>query len=71
MLRAEKRKFSDQLNQVQKIKNALFPNKGLQERVENISGFYANWGRSFIDELYKNSLTLEQKFTVLIEKPVS
>ena len=71
MLRAEKRKFSDQLNQVQKIKTALFPNKGLQERVENISGFYANWGRSFIDELYKNSLTLEQKFTILIEQPVS
>lgn len=67
MLRAEKRKFSDHLNQVQKIKTALFPNKGLQERVENISGFYAKWGRGFIEELYKNSLALEQKFTVLIE----
>ncbi|MGZ5192185.1 MAG: bacillithiol biosynthesis cysteine-adding enzyme BshC, partial [Flavisolibacter sp.] len=68
MLRAEKRKFSDHLNQVKKIKAALFPNNGLQERVENISGFYATWGKSFIDELYKNSLVLEQKFTILIEQ---
>ncbi|MFL5811129.1 MAG: bacillithiol biosynthesis cysteine-adding enzyme BshC [Flavisolibacter sp.] len=68
MLRAEKRKFSDQQNQVRKIKEALFPNEGLQERVENISGFYAKWGGKFIDELYKNSLSLEQLFTVLVEE---
>jgi bacillithiol biosynthesis cysteine-adding enzyme BshC len=71
MLRAEKRKFSDHQNQVQKIKASLFPNKGLQERVENISGFYAKWGRSFIEELYKNSPALEQQFTILIEQSAS
>src|SRR4029079_807388 len=68
MLRAEKRKFSDQQNQLRKIKTALFPNDGLQERVENISGFYAKWGRDFIEELYKNSLSLEQQFTILMEQ---
>ena len=67
MLRAEKRKFSDQQGQVQKIKEVLFPNKGLQERVENISGFYARWGRNFINELYQHSLALEQEFVVLKE----
>lgn len=67
MLRAEKRKFAVQQRQIQKIKNALFPNNGLQERVENFSGFYAKWGRSFIEELYKNSLVLEQEFTVLMQ----
>lgn len=67
MLRAEKRKFSDQQGQIQKIKAALFPNNGLQERVENFSWFYAKWGRSFMEALYQNSLALEQEFTVLIE----
>ena len=69
MLRAEKRKFSDVQRQVEKIKSALFPNNGLQERVENFSLFYAKWGRSFIEDLYKHSPALEQEFTVLIEKP--
>jgi uncharacterized protein YllA (UPF0747 family) len=68
MMRAEKRKFSDHQNQVQKLKDVLFPRHGLQERVENISGFYAKWGRNFIDELYQHSLTLEQEFAILSEE---
>ncbi|HWJ91476.1 MAG TPA: bacillithiol biosynthesis BshC, partial [Flavisolibacter sp.] len=68
MLRAEKRKYTDQQRQVSAIKAALFPNKGLQERVENFSGFYAKWGRAFIEELYRNSLSLEQQFCVLTEQ---
>jgi len=68
MLRAEKRKFSDQQNQLRKIKTALFPNDGLQERVENFSWFYAKWGKGFIEELLKNSLTLEQEFCILREQ---
>lgn len=67
MLRAEKRKFEDQQKQIQKIREALFPNNGLQERVENFSWFYAKWGRSLIEELLKSSLTLEQEFTILTE----
>ena len=67
MLRAEKRKFEEQQRHIQKIKEVLFPNDGLQERVENFSWFYAKWGRSFIEELYKNSLALEQEFCILIE----
>ena len=67
MLRAEKRKFSDHERQIQAIKEALFPGNGLQERKENFSLFYAKWGREFIEELHKNSPTLEQEFTVLLE----
>ena len=67
MLRAEKRKFEEQQRQIQKIKEVLFPNDGLQERVENFSWFYAKWGRTFIEELLKNSLAFEQEFTVLTE----
>jgi bacillithiol biosynthesis cysteine-adding enzyme BshC len=65
MLRAEKRKFSDQQRQIQAIRQQLFPKDGLQERYDNMSYFYAKWGRSFIDQLYKHSLGLEQEFVVL------
>ena len=68
MLRAEKRKYADLQRQLQKLKSALFPNNGLQERVENFSLFYAKWGQIFIEELCEHSLTLEQQFTVLVEE---
>ncbi|MGZ3840026.1 MAG: bacillithiol biosynthesis cysteine-adding enzyme BshC [Flavisolibacter sp.] len=65
MLRAEKRKFSDQERQIAVIKSALFPGEGLQERKENFTAFYAKWGKAFIEALYENSPTLEQEFVIL------
>ena len=67
MLRAEKRKYVDQQRQITAIKEVLFPNNGLQERVENFSGFYARWGRGFLEELLTHSPALEQEFTILTE----
>jgi bacillithiol synthase len=67
MLRAEKRKYADEERGIQHLKSALFPANGLQERKENFSSFYAKWGKTFIDQLYKHSLALEQEFMVLIE----
>jgi bacillithiol synthase len=67
MLRAEKRKYKDQLNQIHAVKTALFPANSLQERVENFMPWYAKWGPHFIDLLYEHSLTLEQAFFVLEE----
>ena len=65
MLRAEKRKFSDHQRQIQAIKTKLFPKNGLQERYDNMLWYYAKWGSSFVQDLYKQSLTLEQQFVVL------
>jgi bacillithiol biosynthesis cysteine-adding enzyme BshC len=65
MLRAEKRKYSNELLQLQKVKTVLFPKNSLQERVENISIFYAKYGRELIDILLRNSLTLQQEFAIL------
>ncbi|HEX5654738.1 MAG TPA: bacillithiol biosynthesis cysteine-adding enzyme BshC, partial [Chitinophagaceae bacterium] len=67
MLRAEKRKFTDQQRQIRGIYEQLFPGNGLQERIENISYYYAKWGPSFISQLYKHSLALEQEFVILSE----
>ncbi|MEO9022974.1 MAG: bacillithiol biosynthesis cysteine-adding enzyme BshC [Ginsengibacter sp.] len=65
MLRAEKRKFTNQKGQLNKIFSSLFPNEGLQERTENFMLFYSRWGDDFFKMLYENSLTLEQKFCVV------
>jgi bacillithiol biosynthesis cysteine-adding enzyme BshC len=68
MLRAEKRKFADQQRQINTVKEHLFPANGLQERHDNISYYYAKWGRDFIHTLYEDSLNLEQEFVILREK---
>lgn len=69
MLRAEKRKFTVQKNQLSKIFSALFPNDGLQERTENFMLFYSKWGNAFFKMLYENSLSLEQEFCIVEELP--
>lgn len=65
MLRAEKRKFSDQENQVNKLFSLLFPSGGLQERTENFMLFYSQFGELFFKILYDASLALEQKFCII------
>jgi len=67
MLRAEKRKFNDQQRQIHAIKNKLFPQNGLQERVENFMPYYARYGRDFLALIYDHSPTLEQQFIVVEE----
>lgn len=68
MLRAEKRKFTDQQRQLHAIKENLFPGNGLQERRENILYYYAKWGKDFIQQVYLNSLSLEEEFVILTEQ---
>jgi uncharacterized protein YllA (UPF0747 family) len=68
MLRAERRKFSDQQRQIHAIKTHLFPGNGLQERRENLGYFYAKWGFEFLQKLYEHSPALEQEFVILTEK---
>jgi bacillithiol synthase len=66
MLRAEKRKFSDQQRQIHAFREKLFFNNGLQERHDNMLYYYAKWGDSFISKLYKYSLATEPEFVVLL-----
>jgi bacillithiol biosynthesis cysteine-adding enzyme BshC len=65
MLRAEKRKFTAQKNQLDKIFSSLFPGDGLQERTENFMLFYSRQGNDFFKMLYEDSLSLEQEFCVV------
>lgn len=68
MLRAERRKFSDQQRQIQSLKAHLFPGGGLQERRDNLSYYYARWGDTFLRKLYEASPTLEHEFVILAEQ---
>ena len=65
MVRAEKRKFAEEQRQLHELKQSLFPNGDLQERVENFMPYYARFGREFLQIILDNSLTLEQEFTIL------
>jgi bacillithiol biosynthesis cysteine-adding enzyme BshC len=65
MLRAEKRKFVTEQRQLEQVKAALFPGDSLQERVENIAGFYAKYGRELLDVLLQYSPALEARFGML------
>lgn len=55
MLRAEKRKMDTQLDRLVRLRNALFPGNGLQERVENFAEYYLEYGPPFFD-IIKNGI---------------
>ncbi len=65
ILRAERRKYNTQQQQIKTLQQQLFPNKNLQERVENISGWYGRYGRQFIEIIYEYSFTFEQQFAII------
>jgi uncharacterized protein YllA (UPF0747 family) len=68
MLRAEKRKMSDQLQRITRLKNGISPNGSLQERYENFIGYYAAMGHQYIDTLYKHIEPLRNEFLVIAEQ---
>lgn len=65
LVRAEKRKYADQLRQLEALHEELFPGNGLQERVENILPFLARYGDGIIPMLHQYSFTFEQEFNII------
>ena len=65
MYSAEKKKYEAEQRQIEKIKRMLFPFGNLQERVDNIMPYYAEYGSAFINMLYKNSTGLKQEFCII------
>ena len=66
LLKAEKRKHEVALKQIENVKNRLFPNGTLQERVVNIAPMYVNYGDDFLSSLIENFNPLGGDFTVLM-----
>ncbi len=65
MLRAEKRNMADQISQIYKLKNKLFPNNSLQERYDTFMPFYLEKGSVFFDELLAATLPYGDQFVIL------
>lgn len=65
LMRAEKRKYEASYRQLQKLKLELFPEGVLQERKENIWGYYAQFGPDIIDKLIDAGKGIETAFCIL------
>lgn len=64
LLRAEKRNQADKLRQIDAIKDAMFPNGSLQERVDNFLNFYQQ-DKDFIRKLTDRFDPFDYRFNVL------
>ena len=65
MLRAEKRKFETEQQQITKIMEQLFPGGSLQERTENIADWYKIYGTHFVSAIVEKSDDFSKGFTLL------
>ena len=68
MIRASKKKQEVEIFQISKIKDKLFPNKGLQERYETILPFYLKYGSDFIGVLKELFDPFDKEFLILEEQ---
>ncbi|MDH4058363.1 MAG: bacillithiol biosynthesis cysteine-adding enzyme BshC, partial [Cyclobacteriaceae bacterium] len=64
LLKAEKRKQSDKLKQIEAVKDSLFPNGSPQERTDNFLNFYLQ-DQQFIAKLFAHFDPFEYQFNVL------
>ena len=64
LLRAEKRLHTDKLRQIEVVKDALFPNGGLQERTDNFLNFYQR-DNQFISKLIAHFDPFDYRFNIL------
>jgi len=65
LLKAQKRKLTDEISRMTKIQNELFPNQSLQERNTNFSELYLQFGELLVKQLIEKSNPLEMDFKVL------
>jgi bacillithiol synthase len=65
MLRAEKRKFQNELSRISRLKEHLFPVGGLQERTENFITYYVHKGDAYLDLLLYAMQPLKHEFLVI------
>lgn len=65
MVRAERRKQAVAIQRIQRIKEELFPQDNLQERVENFSKWVGQKDLKWIDTIMDNSTGLESRFRII------
>lgn len=65
LLKAQKRKLSDEVSRIASLQNELFPSYSLQERQVNFSEVYAEYGPELIKRLLEDLDPLEMNFKIL------
>ena len=65
LLKAQKRKYQDELNRIIALQNELFPNQSLQERSANFSEFYIEYGAGLIEKLMTTLKPLDNEFSIV------
>ena len=65
LLRAEKQAQETNIKRVQKIKEKLFPENGLQERHDNFLPFYAQYGPGWIQDMIAVCDPMDERFTLV------
>jgi bacillithiol biosynthesis cysteine-adding enzyme BshC len=65
LLKAQKRKLSDQLQRITDLQCELFPNNSLQERQSNFSEFYLEKGEQLVPLLLQKLKPLEMNFNII------
>lgn len=67
LIRAEKRKQATLVERIERLKQDLFPNGGLQERKDNFTSIYYHYGQDFFRALYANFRLPSSDFSVFID----
>jgi bacillithiol biosynthesis cysteine-adding enzyme BshC len=67
-LRAEKKKFAWQTNQIRQLRDKLFPAGSLQERKENFMPWYIHEGAALFDRILANMQPLSDELQIIYEK---
>ena len=65
LLKAQKRKYDVQLEQIVVLQSELFPNNTLQERFSNFTDFYLVKGEQLISELVNDFNPFDFRFVVI------
>jgi len=65
LLKAQKRRYSEELERITELQNELFPNQSLQERQANFSEFYIENGGQLITTLIEQLKPLEADFNII------
>ena len=64
LIKAEKIKYADRVQRIEILYSELFPFGNLQERIENFSEFWLNYGTQFAEEVHQNIHPLDFHFTI-------
>ena len=66
LIKAEKKKHTEELERVTDLQDELFPNQGLQERSGNFSEFYLESGNVLMEQLFEVLKPLENRFEIVV-----